>query len=142
MNSSSSNIGALQGDGLSGAATLNGGPGGSDGGGGSAPPAPAAPGGLTTAASGSTVSMSWRAPSSGGAPTGYVVEAGSGALTSILFTPEQQARAASLQIVAIGVMLCVILLVRPNGILGNLTRRPRFSKKPRQVAVDQDGATP
>jgi branched-chain amino acid transport system permease protein len=68
--------------------------------------------------------------------------AGSGALTSILFTPEQQARAASLQIVAIGVMLCVILLVRPNGILGNLPRRPHFSKKPRQVAVDQDGATP
>jgi branched-chain amino acid transport system permease protein len=67
--------------------------------------------------------------------------AGSGALTSVLFTPEQQARAASLQIVAIGVMLCVILLVRPNGILGNMPRRPRFGKKQQAPVVDPDGAT-
>ncbi|WP_287095946.1 branched-chain amino acid ABC transporter permease, partial [Mesorhizobium sp.] len=48
----------------------------------------------------------------------WAIWAGSGALTSVLFSPEQQARAASLQIVAIGVMLCVILLVRPNGLFG------------------------
>ena len=55
--------------------------------------------------------------------------AGSGTLTSVLFPPEQQARAASLQIVAIGVMLCVILLIRPNGLFGDRPRRPRFGKR-------------
>lgn len=58
----------------------------------------------------------------------WAIWAGSGALTSVLFAPEQQARAASLQIVAIGVMLCVILLVRPNGIFGGRPRRARFGK--------------
>ena len=53
----------------------------------------------------------------------WAIWAGSGALTSALFSPEQQARAASLQIVAIGVMLCIILLVRPGGILGDMPRR-------------------
>ncbi|WP_322418251.1 branched-chain amino acid ABC transporter permease [Mesorhizobium huakuii] len=51
--------------------------------------------------------------------------AGSGTLTSVLFAPEQQARAASLQIVAIGVMLCVILLIRPNGLFGDRLQRLR-----------------
>ncbi|QKC85106.1 branched-chain amino acid ABC transporter permease [Mesorhizobium sp. NZP2077] len=55
--------------------------------------------------------------------------AGSGTLTSVLFAPEQQARAASLQIVAIGVMLCVILLIRPNGLFGDRLRRPRPGKR-------------
>jgi branched-chain amino acid transport system permease protein len=55
--------------------------------------------------------------------------AGSGTLTSVLFPPEQQARAASLQIVAIGVMLCVILLIRPNGLFGDRPRRPRPGKR-------------
>ncbi len=55
--------------------------------------------------------------------------AGSGTLTSVLFAPEQQARAASLQIVAIGVMLCVILLIRPNGLFGDRPRRPRLGKQ-------------
>lgn len=55
--------------------------------------------------------------------------AGSGTLTSVLFAPEQQARAASLQIVAIGVMLCVILLIRPNGLFGDRLRRPRLGKQ-------------
>ena len=59
----------------------------------------------------------------------WAIWAGSGTLTSVLFSPEQQARAASLQIVAIGVMLCVILLVRPNGIFGDMPRRPRFGKR-------------
>jgi branched-chain amino acid transport system permease protein len=46
----------------------------------------------------------------------------------VLFPPEQQARAAALQIVAIGVMLCVILLVRPNGLFGDRPLRARFGK--------------
>lgn len=54
---------------------------------------------------------------------------GSGTLTSVLFPPEQQARAASLRIVAIGVMLCLILLIRPNGLFGDRPRRPRFGKR-------------
>ena len=60
--------------------------------------------------------------------------AGSGTLTSVLFPPEQQARAASLQIVAIGVMLCVILLIRPNGLFGDRLRRRRFGKQDKVVA--------
>jgi len=61
--------------------------------------------------------------------------AGSGTLTSVLFAPEQQARAASLQIVAIGVMLCVILLIRPNGLFGDRPRRPRFGKREKAAAI-------
>ena len=53
-----------------------------------------------------------------GAVLVWAIWTGSGALTAALFPPEQQARAASLQIVAIGVMLCLILVVRPRGILG------------------------
>ena len=56
----------------------------------------------------------------------WAIWAGSGALTATLFAPEQQARAASLQIVAIGVMLCLILLFRPNGLFGNMTQRRRI----------------
>ncbi len=61
--------------------------------------------------------------------------AGSGTLTSVLFAPEQQARAASLQIVAIGVMLCVILLIRPNGLFGDRPRRQRPGKRTKPVAA-------
>ncbi|MER8829006.1 branched-chain amino acid ABC transporter permease [Mesorhizobium sp. M0938] len=72
-----------------------------------------------------------------GAVTGsilvWAIWAGSGALTSVLFSPEQQARAASLQIVAIGVMLCVILLVRPNGLFGDRPRRARFGKRAKEA---------
>lgn len=42
----------------------------------------------------------------------------SAAAVSAVVPPEQQARAASLQIVAIGIGLCLILLLRPRGILG------------------------
>jgi branched-chain amino acid transport system permease protein len=35
-----------------------------------------------------------------------------------VFPPEDQARAAALQIVAIGVIMAAILLLRPRGILG------------------------
>ncbi|MER8367336.1 branched-chain amino acid ABC transporter permease [Mesorhizobium sp. M0306] len=79
-----------------------------------------------------------------GAVTGsilvWAIWAGSGALTSMLFSPEQQARAASLQIVAIGVMLCVILLVRPNGLFGGRPRRPSFGKRVR-VTTGESGTT-
>ena len=62
----------------------------------------------------------------------WAIWAGSGALTATLFPPEQQARAASLQIVAIGVMLCLILLFRPNGLFGNLPVRRRFGLRARK----------
>lgn len=48
----------------------------------------------------------------------WAIWAGSGALVAALVPSDFQARAAALQIVAIGSMLCIILLVRPSGILG------------------------
>jgi branched-chain amino acid transport system permease protein len=44
----------------------------------------------------------------------------SSAVVAGVFPPDQQARAAALQIVLIGVALCAILLLRPRGILGDL----------------------
>jgi branched-chain amino acid transport system permease protein len=44
--------------------------------------------------------------------------AASAGAISALIPPDQQARAAALQIVMIGVALCAILLLRPRGILG------------------------
>lgn len=67
----------------------------------------------------------------------WAIWAGSGTMTSILFSPEQQARAASLQIVAIGVMLCVILLVWPNGLFGERPRRMRFGKRAKATASER-----
>ena len=64
----------------------------------------------------------------------WAIWAGSGAMTSVLFSSEQQARAASLQIVAIGVILCIILLVRPNGLFGDRPRRPRLGRRAKMVA--------
>lgn len=52
----------------------------------------------------------------------WAIWAGSGAVTSAFVPTDQQARAAALQIVAIGVMLCVILLVRPMGLLGGRSK--------------------
>jgi branched-chain amino acid transport system permease protein len=46
--------------------------------------------------------------------------AGSAGVIASLFPPGEQARAASLQIVMIGVGLCAILLLRPRGILGEV----------------------
>jgi len=77
MNSSVSSIDSLQIDDASGAAALYGGAGNSGGGGGSPLIAPGAPSDLTAAASGATVSLAWRAPTTGGPPTAYVIEAGS-----------------------------------------------------------------
>jgi branched-chain amino acid transport system permease protein len=50
----------------------------------------------------------------------------SSALTATLFPPADQARAASLQIVAIGVLLAVILVWRPRGLLGEEMTVSRF----------------
>jgi branched-chain amino acid transport system permease protein len=50
----------------------------------------------------------------------WAIWSASGMAIGSLFPPEQQARAASLQIVAIGIMLCVTLLARPRGLLGEL----------------------
>jgi branched-chain amino acid transport system permease protein len=43
---------------------------------------------------------------------------GSGTLVSLLVAPELQSRAAALRVVAIGVVLAVVLLLRPRGLLG------------------------
>jgi branched-chain amino acid transport system permease protein len=53
-----------------------------------------------------------------GAIVVWAVWIGAGWVTSALVPSDWQARAASLQIVAIGVMLCLILLWRPQGIFG------------------------
>ena len=53
-----------------------------------------------------------------GAVLVWGIWAGSAGLVADLFPAGQQARAASLQIVMIGVALCAILLLRPRGILG------------------------
>lgn len=42
----------------------------------------------------------------------------SGSAIQAVFPPEQQARAAALQLVGIGTLLCAALLVRPRGLLG------------------------
>jgi branched-chain amino acid transport system permease protein len=44
----------------------------------------------------------------------------SGSAVAAVLPPDQQARAAALQIVTIGVGLCAILLLRPRGILGEV----------------------
>ena len=44
----------------------------------------------------------------------------SGALISELVPPDQQARASALKIVMIGVGICLVLLLRPRGLLGEL----------------------
>jgi matrixin len=75
MNSSISNTDSLQSDDVGGAAALYGGGGGGTGG--TSLTAPGAPSALTASASGSTISLSWRAPSSGGSPSTYMIEAGS-----------------------------------------------------------------
>ncbi|MDQ3558606.1 MAG: branched-chain amino acid ABC transporter permease [Pseudomonadota bacterium] len=58
----------------------------------------------------------------------------SGALVASLFPIEQQARGAALQIVLIGIMLSAILLIRPQGILGEVRTVSRF------IAGKQAGA--
>ncbi|TIX88057.1 branched-chain amino acid ABC transporter permease [Rhizobium sp. P44RR-XXIV] len=71
----------------------------------------------------------------------WAIWAGSGALTSALVSPEQQARAASLQIVAIGVMLCIILLMRPGGLFGDMPRRRRSDAQESLPKTGERGAS-
>ena len=65
--------------------------------------------------------------SNGGAVLGAVLVWGLWALSAVaveaVFPAGEQARAASLQVVLIGVMLCVILLVRPRGLVGHRRRK-------------------
>ena len=58
-----------------------------------------------------------------GAIVVWAIWVSSGSLTAAIVPAGLQARAASLQIVAIGVMLCVILLWRPQGFFGPRSRR-------------------
>lgn len=60
----------------------------------------------------------------------WAIWALSGTVVSSVFPPDQQARAASLQIVLIGVALCTVLLVRPRGILGEAGTLRRPPKTP------------
>ena len=53
----------------------------------------------------------------------WAIWVGAGAITSSLVPTDLQARTAALQIVAIGVMLCVILLLRPQGFLGERRKK-------------------
>jgi branched-chain amino acid transport system permease protein len=62
----------------------------------------------------------------------------SSALTATVFPPEQQARAAALQIVLIGVLLAAILLLRPRGIFGEHATVSRFVE--RRSGLRQVGA--
>jgi branched-chain amino acid transport system permease protein len=55
-----------------------------------------------------------------GAVVVWGIWAASAAAVSAILPPAQQARAATLLIVMIGVALCIILLLRPRGILGEL----------------------
>ena len=68
-----------------------------------------------------------------GAVVVWAIWAGSGALISALFPPAEQARAAALQIVVIGVALCAVLLLRPRGIMGEDRIVSRHVGKPRNA---------
>ncbi|MFN3720085.1 MAG: branched-chain amino acid ABC transporter permease [Rhizobium rhizophilum] len=67
-----------------------------------------------------------------GAIAGAILVWGLWALTaaavSAFVPPEEQARAAALQIVAIGVGLCLMLLLRPRGLLGEVSPLARLSR--------------
>ncbi len=67
-----------------------------------------------------------------GAIAGAILVWGLWALTaaavSAFVPPEEQARAAALQIVAIGVGLCVMLLLRPRGLFGEVSPLARLSR--------------
>ena len=53
----------------------------------------------------------------------------SSAVVSAVFPPEQQARAASLEIVMIGVLLALILVVMPRGLLGEKVTVSRYIRR-------------
>ena len=65
-----------------------------------------------------------------GAVLVWAIWAGSAGAVAALFPPGEQARAAALQIVMIGVALCAILLLRPRGILGERREVSRHLGQP------------
>ncbi|MCW6506769.1 branched-chain amino acid ABC transporter permease [Lichenifustis flavocetrariae] len=69
---------------------------------------------------------------------------GSGAALTAIFPPELQARAASLQVVAIGIILCAILVLRPRGLFGERTAVSRhvdgLETNPSTALAEQDSA--
>jgi len=68
-----------------------------------------------------------------GAVLVWAVWAASAVLISAVVPPEAQARAAALQIVLIGLAICIMLLLRPRGILGEVrtvSRHIETGKKP------------
>jgi len=70
-----------------------------------------------------------------GAIVVWGIWAASAAMIGAVVPADQQARAATLQIVTIGVALCVILLLRPRGILGELRVVSRhLDARPRDAA--------
>nr|WP_210259406.1 branched-chain amino acid ABC transporter permease [Agrobacterium sp. a22-2] len=70
----------------------------------------------------------------------WAIWVASGALTSALAPVEHQARAAALQIVAIGVMLCLILLVKPTGLFAGIRRRKPVGNPPLEDAEQKNPA--
>ena len=71
-----------------------------------------------------------------GAVLVWALWSASGPLISAIFPPEQQARAAALQIVAIGVVMVAILLVRPRGLLGEAATVSRHLDAAESEAAD------
>jgi branched-chain amino acid transport system permease protein len=69
-----------------------------------------------------------------GAVLVWGIWAASAAIVAAVFPPAEQARAATLQIVLIGLGLCAILLLRPRGILGELRVVSRHLTGARAVA--------
>ncbi|MBB5277213.1 branched-chain amino acid transport system permease protein [Rhizobium rosettiformans] len=71
-----------------------------------------------------------------GAIAGAILVWGLWALTaaavSAFVPPEEQARAAALQIVAIGLGLCLMLLLRPRGLFGEVSPLARLSRRTKQ----------
>jgi branched-chain amino acid transport system permease protein len=55
-----------------------------------------------------------------GAVVVWAFWAASGAIIAAVVPPEEQARASALKIVMIGIAICVVLLLRPRGLLGEL----------------------
>jgi len=65
----------------------------------------------------------------------------SGSAISALFPAAEQARAASLQIVLIGVALCLVLILRPRGLMGEVaTISARAQRKAAKRALDLPSA--
>jgi len=63
-----------------------------------------------------------------GAVVVWAFWAASGAIIAAVVPPEEQARASALKIVMIGIAICVVLLLRPRGLLGELKTVSRHIK--------------